>query len=227
MKNIKYILFTILFLFLNIFHVQATCTNEEISLLRKESDKIKITYKHLGKIETDEGVYYNSFDVTIKNIPTDFYVVLEGLGTKYTPADNTVKETFDSGTWIFEFYSNKCEKKISTVKVKLPIFNVYSLDPLCEGIDGDDFSLCGKYYEYNVSYENFKERVTHYRLTHKIDDKKNEPIEEKNSTEKIFAEIVSFLNNNLLYIAVSLVIFIVILITIIIMKNRKKRGVLK
>lgn len=43
---------------------------------------------------------------------------------------------------------------------------MYSLDPLCEGIDGRDFPLCGKYYEPRVSYADFEKRVKSYIATH-------------------------------------------------------------
>ena len=43
MKNIKYTLFTIIILFISVFHVNASCTNEEISALKELADDIKIT----------------------------------------------------------------------------------------------------------------------------------------------------------------------------------------
>ena len=49
MKKIKYILFTFLILSLSILSANAKCTKEEINALKQETNKIKVTYKHLGR----------------------------------------------------------------------------------------------------------------------------------------------------------------------------------
>ena len=54
MKPIK--LFLLMFLILFSSSVKAECTTKEINNLKKEADKITITYKHLDGIETDNGI---------------------------------------------------------------------------------------------------------------------------------------------------------------------------
>lgn len=227
MKSIKYILFTIVFLFINVFYVNASCTDEEINELKELAKDIKVTYKHKGKVVTEDGVYYNLFDVKVKNIDNDMYVSLINGSTILKPVDGEIVETFNNGTWYFDIYSNKCDDKIDTIKVFIPRFNRYSLDPLCEGIDGEDFALCGKYYEYDVDYDNFVARVKHYRATYKVDDNKNDVKEEKNDFEVIFNNILDFIIRYRLYIVIVLSILLAILFTIIIIKRRQKRGVLE
>ena len=68
MKKIKYILFTFLILSLSILSAYAECTKEEINTLKQEANKIKVTYKHLGGIETAIGTDYSRFKITVKNI---------------------------------------------------------------------------------------------------------------------------------------------------------------
>lgn len=229
MKNIKYILITILFLFLNVFYVDASCTDEEIDVLKDLADDIKITYKHKGKVETEDGVFYSLFDVTVKNIDNDMYISVIDSNMVLTPVDGEIVETFNNGTWYFDIYSNKCEEKIDTVKVFIPRFNMYSLDPLCEGIDGDDFALCGKYYEYDVEYDNFVARVNHYRVTHNVSDntdKKND--DEKQSDIKVlFNNLLDYIIQYRLYIVISLIVILIILIIVIVINRRRKRGVLQ
>ena len=151
MKNIKYIVFMIVFLFVNVFCVDASCTNEELNSLKELVNDIKVTYKHKGKVETDEGgVSYNVFDVKVKNIPNDMYISLMNGSVILKPVDGEIVESFNNGIWNFNIYSNNCKEKIDTIEVFIPRFNMYSLDPLCEGIDDNDFPLCGKYYEYDV-----------------------------------------------------------------------------
>lgn len=226
MKNIKYTIFTLVILFISIFHVNAYCTNEEITSLKELADDIKVTYKHLGKVEDEEGTYhYNNFEVNVKNISDDLYILTLGNTIKLIPESEIIKTTLSSGNWNFNVYSNKCEEKIKEIKVFIPKFNEYSLDPLCEGIDGDDFALCGKYYEYDVSYENFKSRVEQYRANHNINYENNK--EERNQITLIIQKILNFIETYQLYITLSLIIILLIIIVIIIIKRKNKRGVLE
>ena len=45
MRIIKYLLFTLFISFINIFHVYASCSNEEIASLKELANDIKITHK--------------------------------------------------------------------------------------------------------------------------------------------------------------------------------------
>jgi len=228
MKNIKYLLFTILILFMNVFCVYASCTEEEIKNLKELASEIKISYKHLGRVEYEDGrTVYSEFEVKVKNLTDDLYVSLFNGSLKMIPSDGMATEVFSSGTWYFEVYSNKCDEKIDEIKVFLPRFNMYSLDPLCEGIDGNDFALCGKYYEYDVSYDNFKKRVEHYRATHTIDDISDENKINDISIQIIFDKVVNFILNYKFYFISGLLFFLVTIIIISIVKKRKKRGVLE
>ena len=42
--------FVILLMFVNVFYVNASCTDEEIDILKNKAKDIKITYKHMGII---------------------------------------------------------------------------------------------------------------------------------------------------------------------------------
>lgn len=206
--------------------VNAKCTNEEISALKKETKAIKVEYEHKGEtITEDGGIDYNKFNVDIINIPNEYYIIIsDGLNYKLVPTDGKITKELTNGKWIIEVYSNKCEDVIDTITVRLPKFNIYSLDPLCDGIDGDKFPLCGKYYEYEVGYDSFKERVEHYRKTYKIDTKK----EEQQTNEKDFlTKTLNFINTYKLYIVSFLTIVLIILVIINIIKKRRNRGVLK
>ena len=229
MNKIKYVIFIITIFCLNYYNVYADCSNEDLKSLKKDANAIEVTYKHLGKVETEDGDNYNNFDLTFKNVPDNFYIILNGDANKLTPTNNEIKKTYNSGTWNFEVYSNDCTEKLIDLKVKIPRFNIYSLDPLCEGIDGKDFALCGKYYEYDVGYDNFKKRVENYRVTNKIDQKSNNTnnTENKYSFDVILKKISDFIIKYRLYILITLG-FILLIISIIIMTSkRRKRGVLK
>lgn len=226
MKNVRYILFSIIILLIGIFHVEASCTNEELSILKQTADKIKVTYKHLGKVADEEGSYhYNDFEVNIKNISDDLYILTLANTIKLIPERQQIKTTLSSGLWSLNVYSIKCEQKIDEISVLIPRFNEYSLDPLCDGINGDDFPLCGKYYEYDVNYENFKIRVNNYRITHKIEDNKENSKENRLSV--LFNKIIDFVVEYRFYLSISLLIILLVLIVFIITGKQRSRGVLE
>ena len=227
MKKIKYILFTFLILSLSILSVNAECTKEEINTLKQEANKIKVTYKHLGAIEVEGGAKeYNHFTITFKNINEDFYIS-DVYNEKYE-ADKDNSFSFETTTGSYKYFINskKCESKISEIRVKIPKFNTYSLDPLCKNIDSTDFPLCGKYYDYEVSYDTFKRKVEEYKMAHvKNDDDKN--TNEPFSIKVILNKILEFITIYQIYIIIALGILLLILIIIIMISKKKKRGVLE
>ena len=178
MKKNIYQSIIILILFLSIPYIKADCTTEEIKELKKETKQIKIIYEHIDNATTEEGgTDYNKFSVDMVNIPDNYYIIVnDGLNYKEEPQNNKVNMTLSNGSWTINIYSNKCESEIDTIRFKLPRFNIYSLDPLCKGVDGEKFPLCGKYYEYEVSYDSFKQRVENYRITNNIKDSDNSNI---------------------------------------------------
>ena len=51
-------------------------------------------------------------------------------------------------------YSEKCDETLKDITVTLPRFNEYSLDPLCDGVDTEDFRYCNKYYDSEIKSMN-------------------------------------------------------------------------
>ena len=129
--------------------------------------------------------------------------------------------------WNFDIYSSKCAQKVDSLLVKIPRYNVYSEDPLCEGIDGEDFSLCDKYLEYEVSYDTFKRKVEEYKKAHEVKKVEPKKDEEQFSIKMIINKVLEFIINYQIYIIIILGVLLLILIIIIIVKKKKKRGVLE
>lgn len=228
MKKLIYLVFMIMLFTFTTCYVHASCTNEEISSLKKEAEKIKVTYKHLGAVEDDEGItVYDKFNVTFKNVNDDLYIELFNFSYTNYPENGVIIDTFTTGNWNFDIYSDKCEMKIKEIKVVLPKFNIYSSDPLCEGIDGNDFALCGKYYDYDISYTTFKEKVESYRKLHNIADNNGEKEVEKREFLYYWNYIYDFVYKNIIYFAFGFGLLILLLLVFMIIKRRKNRGVLK
>ena len=140
---------------------------------------------------------------------------------RHSSDENETKIKLTTGKWYYSLYSSKCEREIDTIEVKLPTFNMYSIDPLCEGIDGNDFKLCGKYYESHVSRDIFEKKVKDYRKRHVVIN--NDNIDEKNIKEN---KIINFIINNRIYLIGTAGILIIIGIIIISIKKINKRKIL-
>lgn len=227
MKKIKYILFTFLILSLSILSANAECTKEEINTLKQEANKIKVTYKHLGAVETVTGTDYSRFKITVKNIDDDFNIYIPTYEIELEKEKGMSEYELSTGNWTLEIYSKKCDEMINSINFRLPTFNKYSLDPLCEGIDGEDFSLCGKYLEYEVSYDTFKRKVEEYKNTHEIKKDDNNNIQEQLTLKTIYNKILNFIIKYQIYIIIVLGVLLLLLIIIIVVSKKKKRGVLE
>lgn len=224
MKRIKYFITIVMLMSIISPKVYAECTDEELNNIKKETDKIEITYKHLGKIES-EIIVTNQFIVTIKNIPSEVYIVESINNKKYQEneiIDGKITDNYITGKWIFDFYSSECNAKIRTINVKLPRYNPYSENELCEGINGDDFKLCNKYYDYEVSYDVFLKRIEQYKALHKTQSEK-----EVKYSDGFFDKLKGILIKNKLYIGISFASIIVIVILAWLIIKRKRRKVLK
>lgn len=229
MKKIKYILFTFLILSLSILSVNAECTKEEINTLKQEANKIKVTYKHLGSNVDDEGTVVDyMFSLTFSNINADMYIRIDDYNEEWKEVKNN-KITIDkiaTGKYRFTVYSNSCQEKIGNINVKLPKFNSYSLDPLCDGINTDEFPLCSKYLEYQPSYETFIKKIEEYKKTQEIKPDDNNNTDDSTFT-KILNQIINFITKYQIYIISALTVILIILVILIIGSKKKKRGVLE
>lgn len=223
--KLKYILFSTLIITLNILCINASCTDKELNDIKADIKNIKITYKHLGKVTKDDGsIAYNEFLVTATNIPNEVYVHLNPFAdNEFIKNEDNLQIKLTTGKWQYNMYSSKCEKTVDTIEVKLPRFNEYSLDPLCIDIDPEDFPLCGKYFEYEVSKESFARKVNTYRKENHIGEKKKEEIKES----KILDNIFNFIKEYKLYILCTLGLILTIIGILIIISKRKNKNVLK
>ena len=156
MNKRKSLLFILMLTIFSTNIVKAECTTEEENNIRKEIDKIEIVYKHLGEVTKEDGTKtYNEFMVTAKNIPDGVYVHLYPFtDEQFEESSEGLKLRLTTGIWHYYMYSEKCDETLKDITVTLPRFNEYSLDPLCDGVDTEDFRYCNKYYN-NASYYNW------------------------------------------------------------------------
>ena len=223
MRKIKCLILIAIVTCLDFSCVRAQCSDEEIETLKKEASKIKITYEHLGVIKENNVEVHNKFLVVTSNIYDDFYIHLSPFATEdFIEEDDSLKINLTTGTWHYQVFSSKCGIKISDIEVNLPRSNIYSLDPLCEGIDDEEFPLCGKYYKYDVDYETFEKKVTSYRLQNNLDNQ-----EKKQEDESILNKVLSFISEYKIFLLITLGVILLIISIILITSKDKKRKILK
>lgn len=224
----------IIFMFIFVPHVNADCDNDRINELKNLAKNVEITYE----LDTnDDNLEENDYSVNNvgESIPQgNMRIIISGLTEGFLIKDTTYDRTFNysdvkdgiivirnelNGSRTFKVYSTECNKDVRSIFIKIPRYNNYSTDSLCEGISGDDLSVCGMWYEKDIDYETFKQTVEDYKK--KVTEQKR--IEEKKE-KSIIDKTVDFLKNNYLYFIIGIVVIIIIAIII---KVRRKRSVLE
>lgn len=222
-KKISYVFIILFSIMIFSSYVYADCSDEEYKKYKEEADKIKVTYKHLEK---NYSLGFDSdqiFNVFLRNVPNNFYATMydDRVKLQVLQSISTITiENVSNGLIKVKVYANECQKELRKIEIKVPRFNSYSTDPLCEGVDIEKFPLCGKYYDYEVSREDFEKRVNHYRQLY---IKENTIIKSKT----LLSKIVSFITSNILYFSIGIGSIFIIVIVYIIIHKRTKRRVLK
>ena len=163
--------------------------------------------------------------VVVSGMIDKFYIEDTSYGYKYDSEDfieNNMIVIYNpnGGKTKFNIYSSSCGDIVRTITVNVPKFNQYYLDPLCEGINGGQLSVCDKWYNYEVDYDTFVRKVTQYKDSLKdIEEKKK-----KEEEEKFVEQIKEFFEEYYLYFVVGILLIIAIVVVI---KVRRKRSELE
>lgn len=225
--------------FLFVPHVNAECNNERIKELTSIAKNVEITYE----LDTYEEQPYNEEtdkDYTVSDIGEpipqgNMRIIITGITEEFQIKDITYNRTFMynefkdntlilknelNGHRIFKVYSAECDKEVRTIFIKVPRYNNYSTDPLCEGISGDELAVCGTWYENDIDYDTFKAKVEAYKQ--ELKDAQN--AKPQNQEQTILDKVVSFLKDYYLYFIIGIVAVIAITIIVTV---RRKRSVLE
>lgn len=227
MKKILFLMSLIISLFLFDINVYAECNSSDIAKIKNMLKKVIIAYKHIEPYTNEKGErVYDEFLVTAKNIPDDVYIHLYPMTDEnFEESTEGLKIKLSTGNWTFDFYSSKCDSILNAVEVKLPRFNLYSLDPLCDGISEDEFKLCGKYYEYDVSREEFERRVLEYKRSHSSVEEVEK--DANINIDIVFNKVIDFIKKYYVYFIVILFGILIASILISYSYKKKKRRILQ
>lgn len=173
MKKFNYVLFALLFTFLNISVIKAKCESEEIV---KKADGIKVT---LNAVPPTKEVGDKSF-VNVENIPENYYII----AVNNTTATKAEYREFEKGKLTFttpqinivynysiKIYSSatECENElIKTLKTDSLAYNPLSISPECAALKEDKnnntFEGCNTYINKVYTYKEFMEELDTYKV---------------------------------------------------------------
>jgi len=159
MKRI-YLLFLLTFL-IPITNVDGYyCKYSELSRYKSLASNISTTYDY---VEEKNDL---TFSITLVNLNQDLYIVDNTTDKVYNYSGNelTISGYKPGVTVKYSVYAKDVDCSdtlLYTIRVVLPGYNPYYSDPICEGIT--NYAYCQKWYNHNLDYETFKNRVTNYK----------------------------------------------------------------
>lgn len=217
--KLRYILVTILtFLFITPNVNADACDAEDILNKKKYSEKITVTLQYAKDANGNDTGLYN---IVIKDVTPEFTIIERKTNNVYSYEDipeNGIININDltSGNYKIEVYSSECEGDLlRTINYKLPNYNHYANNPLCDGISEEELDVCNRAYQGKITDEIFEREINKY----------NQKIEQLYQTENENSNnIGGFLKKYYIYIIIAIVL--IIIATGVFIFN-KKRGVLE
>ena len=219
MNRYKYLIFTIVLFLTCITNTYAACTQEEINEFKKVEDDYVVKYEFDKNTKTYNVTFYteeSSRYTYILDQKMNLNDLTEETETNYTFAKVMPGEYKIRVTGL----SKECNNILKEIVLKIPEYNTYSEDPLCEGIE--EFVLCSPTYNKEITYEEFVSRINTHKKNHSGEEAtkpKDEESPEKNEEKKeneFITNIVNYIKTYLLEIIIVTIFIILLIITIII-----------
>lgn len=210
----KYLALTLMLSLLCISKTYAACTDEQINEFKKIEDEYKVTYEFNKSTKDYTVTFYTAYPEKYAYVPDEAIVSKKFVDA--TENEFTFSEV-PPGNYTIEIIGliDKCDGVLKTITLKLPKYNAYSEDALCEGIE--EFYLCQPTYEKEVDRETFESRVNTYKKS-----KEKQELEEVEGPEEE-NKITEYVQENLIQIIiVAIFIVLVIITTIITAKSIRK-----
>ena len=215
MKKI-YLFILMLVLPISVFaRAKTGCDYAVLSKLKKYASNVNLIYDY--KI-VDNEAYFN---ITINNIVPDIYILDETSGKTYNYASSNNGEVVIPDVHgvkklkykIMSTNASCIDELLLTQYITLPVYNKYSADPLCDGLE--NYSLCYTFLETDLTYDEFKEKIEAYRNRKPVEEEET-VIKEHVKTD--WEKFLDFMMKYGLYIMAAFAI----LITIISVRRSKK-----
>ena len=214
--KLKYILLSIITFLLVIPNVYAItrCDWDDIYRIQDVADKITIESE---LFKDENGKETGTFNLIIKGITEDLYIKDNLTNETYYYEDSElgtlILKNKESSSYSFSINYDYCDEMlIKTIRYKLPKYNHYANDPLCEGITGEELDVCDKWYSKKLDDDTFKQKIEEYKESLGISN---------NDTNN---KVMEFVKKYYIYF-IGIIIAIIIIISVIVVN--KKRGALE
>ena len=154
----RYLTLTLVLSLIGMNKSYAACTQEQLDAFKLVEDQYKVTVR-LNQLT-------KKYDVILyRNINNKYmYVIDRNITTNENVLSDENTITFKNalhGEYTVEIIDDNCKDSYKTITIKVPRYNQYSEDPLCEGIE--EFYLCQESYEKEIDRETFESRINTYR----------------------------------------------------------------
>lgn len=205
------LLFVFLFLS-NPYKTKAVVCENNIRVKYQELAKnISLAYEYIEENDTIK------FNIIISNINEKLIIkdVLNNSSYNYTNSEIVLKNFNENTSYKFEVYANDylCnDSSLYTHYINLPPYNKYYKDEVCK--DAENYSLCNKWTNITMSYEDFKLKVENYKKTTVVEEVETETI-----VENIFDKVIDFYSEYYYYILPSIIVIVLITIRINVKKD--------
>lgn len=212
--KIKYILISILLFLCIIPNVHAKCGKSDMIRIKDIANAITITAQYAKDEHGKDTGYYN---LIIEGLTNELYMIETTMQKEYHYSENgklTIND-LNGNKYKFKVYYEACDSElIRIIDYKLPKYNHYARDPLCEGLS-EELDVCNRTYQEEITEEMFKQKIEEYTT------KQEEIRKEEN---KIINKIVDFLIEYYFYVIIVIILIVGLTSAMVI---NKKRGALE
>jgi len=225
--KLKYILIFILtFLFMvpDVNAEEGYCDLNDYARIKNIVNKITITSEYA---KDENGNDTGKFNLVIKDLTDELFIIDEITPKEYYFEDTEngtiiIKNVIDV-TYKFTIYYKTCDDKlIKTITHKVPKYNYYANNPLCEGIKEEELNVCNRLYQGDLDDETFKKIVNNYKES--IDINNQEINEEKNNISNNANKVPNLLEKYYIYIIIGVIVIVILVSATLI---NRKRGALE
>jgi len=216
----KKIILTFMLSLLCVNKIYADCTQEEFDEFTRLENEYQVIYEFNKDTKDYNLVFTNPkpemFDY-IMYIKDDFNCndIDKNITACYNVPINEYQIEIVGQT-------NTCNDVVKTFTLNLPRYNIFSEDPLCQGIE--EFVLCQSTYDKQIDYETFVSRVNIYKKTKQKEIEKEENKELNEEDNKNINKIESYIKEKPIEVIIIAIFIILVVISIIVITRSIKKS---
>lgn len=221
MNKKRYLTLTLVLSLIGMNKSYAACTQEQLDAFKLVEKEYKVTYE-LNQTTKLYNVIFH------RDINKNYTYLIDGnmnFNNVMSSDTNIIYNDVLPGKYSIGIIhiESDCQEELKSFDIKVPRYNIYSEEPLCEDIK--EFYLCKESYDKEIDRETFVSRVNTYKKS--LDKKENtqeESVKEE-TTNNIIDQILKYIKENLIQVIIITIFTILLIITAIvtIKQSRKSR----